>query len=174
MSRLLSLAVEIPQAKVTRGWENIVKQHHYTSFCPVGTLTVGYGQGVTAQVGLCSCLTCLSLQKVFQPRGLHHSNHRDESHWYEHSLHTWALSESQVGIVCQMGRTEATLTSLDKTESLKHWTWIIRLETFTLDISLATGACRAGNSPTIQTGDNYVLISFWEQWNEFLPNTSFT
>lgn len=39
--------------------------------------------------GLCSWLTCLSLQEVFQPRGLHHSVHRDKPHWCEHSLHTW-------------------------------------------------------------------------------------
>lgn len=59
MSKSLSLGVEIPQAKVTRGWENIVKQQHYTPFCSLGTLAVAHG--VTAQVGLCSWLTCLSL-----------------------------------------------------------------------------------------------------------------
>lgn len=38
MSTSLSLAVEIHQAKVTRGWENIVKQHHHTPFwLPGGT-----------------------------------------------------------------------------------------------------------------------------------------
>lgn len=31
MSKSLSLAAEIPQAKVARGWENIVKQHQYNT-----------------------------------------------------------------------------------------------------------------------------------------------
>lgn len=73
-----------------------------------------------------------------------------------------------------MGRAEGTLSSLVKTESIKHWTWNIRLEIFTLGISLSTGGCTAGNSHTIQTGDNYFLICFSKQLNEFLPNTGIT
>lgn len=44
----LSSAVEIPQAKVTRGRENIVKQQHYTLLLPGDTAA---GHRGTAQVG---------------------------------------------------------------------------------------------------------------------------
>lgn len=76
MSKSLSSAVEIPQAKVTRGWENIVKLHHHTPFCSLGTRGDSLG-GPLLLAHLPELVAGISAQRTS------HSDCRDKPHWYD-------------------------------------------------------------------------------------------